>query len=156
MSRSPMYISGGVLALLFAGAASLGPRTASAGVALIGPGEVVAPRDSTNSVFQPDGSTIDEWWQPTLPASRAFSQDRVTDFQFSPMFSDADSTSVGSEPTTALTVSLPNHFAWTDLGQVRGEHVNSIPDLPALWSGLTSLAGILTAGSVKCLRRALK
>lgn len=69
------------------------------------------------------------------------------------MFSESDSAGPESAP---ISVSLPNHFAAPGLGPVRGDHVNSIPDLPALWSGLTSLAGILTAGSVKHLRRAFK
>jgi hypothetical protein len=155
MSRSPMYISGGVLALLFAGAASVGPRTASAGVALVGPREVVAPQCAASSTSQSDGSAIDGWWQPGLPAAQALPRDGVADARLSPMFSESDAVSTGPE-AAPISVSLPNHFAPPGLGHVRGEHVNSIPDLPALWSGLTSLAGILTAGSVRRLRRALK
>jgi hypothetical protein len=150
-----MYVSGGVLALLAAGAASLAPRTASAGVALVEPREVVAPQDIASSVVPLGGATMDGSWQPTLPAAQALPRDGVADVQLSPMFSETDPVPSASE-AAPITVSLPNHFASPGLGQVRGEHVNSIPDLPALWSGLTSLAGILTAASVKRLRHALK
>ena len=154
MSRRAIYISAGVLALLAAGT-SLAPRTASAGVALIGPSEVVAPQGSADSEFQSHGYAIDGWWQPALPPSQALPRDGVADVRLSPMFSETDSVSPGSE-TALISVSLPNHYATPGLGELRGEHVNSIPDLPALWSGLTSLGGILTAASVKRLRRALK
>ena len=155
MSRPPMYLSGGALALLVAGAVSFGPRTASAGVALVGPREVVAPQGPASSVFRSDGSAIDGWWQPALPAAQALPRDGVADVRLSPMFSESDAVSTGLE-AAPISVSLPNHFAAPGLGHVRGEHVNSIPDVPALWSGLTSLAGILTAGTVKRVRRALK
>ena len=63
---------------------------------------------------------------------------------------------VTSSPGQELAVSPSNPFSSRSSLPAAKQNVNSIPALPSLWSGFTSLIAILALGSCKRLQRALR
>lgn len=150
MSRPVFHVSGGVPALLAAGAMLFASGTARAGVVPVQPNQLVAPVDSPTP-----HSSNEDWLQSATPSYLAKPSERMGEFRFSGDFGLNDPAEA-VRSNGAITVSLPNPFASSHSGELVGEHVNSIPSLPALWSGLSGFATLLTFASLKRLRRVLR
>lgn len=62
--------------------------------------------------------------------------------------------SSGNIATPILEVAPTNPFDYSSLSTTR--HVNSIPVLPAVWSGITGLGGLGATACIRRLRRSLR
>lgn len=60
----------------------------------------------------------------------------------------------GTTALPALEVAPPDPFDYSSLSTTR--HVNSIPVLPAVWSGITGLGGLWATAGIRRLRRSLR
>lgn len=150
MSRPVFKVGGGVLATLVAGATLLAPGTASAGVVPVEPSQFVAPFESA---LAPESSTVG-WMEGTAQLGSRLPSDQMCDLRLPPSYGQSEPLVAGED--TPIAVSLPNQFVSAHSAKVVGEHVNSIPALPALWSGLSGFAGVFTVASLKRLRRSLR
>ena len=150
MSRPVFKLGGGVLATMAAGALLFAPGTAPAGVMPVEPSQFVSPFDTA---LAPEPSTVG-WMEGTAQFAPRLSSDQRYDLRLPPSFGQSEPLAAGED--TPIAVSLPDQFVSAHSAKVVGEHVNSIPALPALWSGLSGFAGVFTLASLKRLRRSLR